>query len=130
MTGVDILAPRQFFDDLGRPVPQAFTIDHDKGSGIGLDGVSRLDVGGPVAPDDLPIRATWQNPAGKLRASNRAAKNADHPPLAIRRLTEAGDGLELGVDCEDWLFAQHYGSDPLELQLVTRSPFDPVDGRP
>jgi hypothetical protein len=33
------------------------------------------------------------------------------------------------VDCENRLFAQH-DNDPLELQLMTRSPFDPVDGRP
>ena len=48
MTGVDILAPRQFFDDLGRSVPQAFAVDHDEGAGLGLDGVARLDVGSPV----------------------------------------------------------------------------------
>ena len=97
---------------------------------VGLDGVARLDVGSPVAADDLPIRAAWQNPAGKLGAANGAAENADHAPLAIWRLAEAGDGLEFGVDGENRLFAQHEGSDPLELQLVTRSPFDPVDERP
>src|SRR5262249_20422693 len=107
MAGGGVFSPRPVFFDHGRRVPQAFAIDHDEGAGLGFDGVARLYVGGPVASDNLPIRATRQNPARKPGTANGAAQNADHAPLAIWRLAEAGDGLEFGVDGENRLFAQH-----------------------
>src|SRR5215471_17041965 len=107
VTRVDILAPRQFFHHLGRPVPQTFTIDHDEGPGVGLDAVARLYVGNPIAADELPISAAGQNSTRKPGAANGATQNADHAPLAIWCLAEAGDGVEFGVDGENRLFAQH-----------------------
>lgn len=91
----------------GGPVPQAFAGDHNESPGVAFDGVARLDIGGAVTADDLPIGATRQNAAGKLWSAHAAAENADHTALAIRRAAEICDGLKFGVNCENWLFAQH-----------------------
>src|SRR5262249_7654255 len=107
MGGVDIVASRQLFHQFMWPVPQALAGDHDECAGRRLDHVTSPNIGGTVAADNLPIDAPGQDPAGSLLPAYCAAENADHTSLAIRCAPEIGDGLELGVNRENRLLAQH-----------------------
>src|SRR5262245_12506841 len=107
MSGIDIVAPGQFRHDLGWPMAQPLTGDHDERTVVCLYGVAGLDVGGAVAADDLPISTAWENPAGEFWPMNGASEDPDDPPLAIGGSPETGDGLEFGANREDRLLAQH-----------------------
>ncbi len=105
--GIDIVAPRDFFHDLARPVPQTFAGDHDTRSRLGFDGVARFDIGGAIGANDLPVRPAGENMTGELRPTHDATGDADDASLAVRRAAEIVRGLELGVNRENRLFAQH-----------------------
>src|SRR5262245_14376765 len=57
---LDRLAAAERGDDFGRAMAQAVAAHEDAGPIIGLDVISRLEIGNAVRPHDLPIR-TGQN---------------------------------------------------------------------
>ena len=108
---------------------EALAGDHDKSASRRLDRVPSLDIDGAIAADDLPIGAAGQDSACQLRSIDRAADDADHPSLAIWRAAEIGDGLELGMNRENRLLAQHRKRS-VGRPTYGRGPFDPADGQP
>ena len=79
MSGIDSVAARQFFHHFRWTMAQAFTRHHDQCAGLRLDRVAGFDVGRTVAADNLPISATWENPAGEFWPMNGASENSDSP---------------------------------------------------
>src|SRR6266566_2690366 len=98
----DRLAAGERGDHLGRAVAQPVAAR----APIGLDRVARLEIGDPVRPHDLPIRAR-QNAALEPRPLDPAAEDVDHPSFAIGRRPEMPDVGELGVDGEDRCLRDH-----------------------
>ena len=98
MTRIDIVAPRQSFHHLGRPVAQALAADHDQRAGVGFDGIARPDIGGAVVADNLPIGAARKDAAVEFGSIHASAEDADDAPLAVRRAAETGHGLEFGAN--------------------------------
>lgn len=56
MPGVHGLTGGEPGEDLGRTVAKPLASDLDQRPTVGLEGVARVEVGGAVGADDLPVR--------------------------------------------------------------------------
>src|SRR4051794_36908889 len=81
---------------------QPIAAHQDAGAGVGLDTVTRGEIGSAVRPDDLPVGAR-QDAAGEAAAFDSSADDIDHPTLAIRRAPEMTDVGKLGMNAEERL---------------------------
>ena len=86
---------------------QPIAAHQDTGTGVGLDAVTRREIGGAVGPDDLPVGA-GQDAAGEPRAVDSSAENIDHPAFAIRSASEVPDIGKLGMNVEDGLVGNEF----------------------
>lgn len=99
--GVDWLTGDQALHDLWRPVTQAAIDDGDQRAVIGLDRVTRLDLGDTVGTNDLPVRAARQHDAAKTRAAHDSAFNRNDPAAAERRRSQLPWRRDTGFNFED-----------------------------
>ncbi|MBI2162266.1 MAG: hypothetical protein HYU25_18135 [Candidatus Rokubacteria bacterium] len=74
--------------------------DLDQRPAVGFEGVARVEIGGAVGADDLPVRPAGQDAPREPLAAERAADDVDHAPLPEGRPTEGQDLSHLDVGVE------------------------------
>src|SRR5215470_14046459 len=89
---------------------QPIAADQNARATLRLDDVTRLNVGGPVGANDLPIGAARQDATVQLRTFNTPLKDLDHAPFAERGAAHTENVGKRGVDAENRVGRDHWAS--------------------